>query len=182
MAWDVTKPANNTKIRNGPGQIRDNFKAIEEADSSLQQYGSNLIDRDTVGAITANPTAIADTMIVYSKQDSSGDPQLYSIDPSANITQLTGNVDSTAAAKGHITLPGNIKLNWGKISSTGNTPKAETFESAYTTAVYSITVTAISDQGSSRGAVVSTGSVTTAGFSIRSTNNGMDVYYLAVGK
>lgn len=180
MAWDKTQPTNTTKLRNLGVVIRPNWDAIETADSTFIPEALNLTDRTAAG-LPNDPTAITDAMIAYSKQDGSGNPQLYAIDPSSTITQLTGG-SQTEATKGHLLLPGGIKINWGSITSTGSTPKAENFESAFSSAVYSISVTPASDNGTRTAVVDTTTPPTTATFYVRSSNNGMLVYYMAIGK
>lgn len=180
MAWDKTQPQNSTKLRNGPAVIRPNWDAIETADSTFIPEALNLTDRTAAG-LPNDPTALADVVILYSKQDVAGKPQGYTIDPDSVITKLTGGTQ-TEAVKGHILFPGGIKINWGTVASNANVPVPELFESAFTTAVYSITLTPRSDTGSSRTAVVDTTTApTVAGFSVRSTNAGLLVYYMAIG-
>jgi len=179
MAWDKSKPTDTTKLRNLGTVIRPNWDAIESADATFIPEALNLADRTALG-VANDPTALADTVILYSKQDGAGKPQAYTIDPDSTITQLTGGT-TTFAVKGHILLPNGFKMNWGTIASTGSVAKAELFESAFTTACYSITVTPITDTGT-RTAVVVNGTVVVAGFSIKSSNAGMNVYYTAIGK
>lgn len=88
MAFDKTQPTDTTKIRNLGTVIRPNWVAIEEADSTFQPYAINLTDRDAA-ALSSNPTAIATAYITYCKQDASGDPEFFGIDPSSNVVQLT---------------------------------------------------------------------------------------------
>lgn len=90
MAFDKTQPQNTTKLRNLGVVIRPNWDAIETADSTFIPEALNLADRTAAG-IANDPTAIADSVILYSKQDGSGNPQSFAIDPSSNIYQLTGN-------------------------------------------------------------------------------------------
>ncbi|MFO7881199.1 MAG: hypothetical protein R6U52_01515 [Kosmotogaceae bacterium] len=181
MTWDKTQPTDTTKLRNLGVVIRPNWEAIESADDTFIPHALNFTDRDAAG-LASDPTAITDAMIAYSKQDADGDPQLYAIDPSSVVTKLTGGSQS-AAAKGHLLFPGGIKINWGKIISTANVPKEETFDSAFDTAVYSITLTPLADQGSSRTAVIDSDTPpATDKFYIRSTNAALIVYYIAIGK
>ena len=115
MAWDKTKPANSSKLRNLGVEIRPNWEAIESADNTFKPQGLNFDDRTALG-IANDPTAIADAVIAYCKQDDSGDPQLYAINPASVISQLTGPF--SAAASGTTTIQGGIVLKWG--TSNGN--------------------------------------------------------------
>lgn len=90
MAWDKTQPTNTTTLRNLGTVIRPNWNAIETADSTFKPEAFNLLNR-TPATVPIDPVAIANTVIVYCKEDSSGNPQFYAIDPSSNIYQLTGD-------------------------------------------------------------------------------------------
>lgn len=89
MAFDKTQPTNSTKLRNIGTVIRPNWVAIEEGDSSFKPTAFNLADRDDAG-IASDPTAIAKTIILYSKDDGTGRSEGYAIDPSSKISHLTG--------------------------------------------------------------------------------------------
>ena len=89
MAWDKTKPANSSKLRNLGEEIRPNWEAIESAEATFKPVGLNL-DNRTALVIANDPTAIADSVILYSKEDGAGDPQGYAIDPDDSISHLTG--------------------------------------------------------------------------------------------
>ena len=115
MAFDKSKPTNSEKIRELGEVIRPNWDAIETADETFKPQGLNFDDRTALG-IADDPTAIADAVITYCKQDTSGDPQLYAINPSSVISQLTGSF--SAAASGTTTVQGGIIVKWG--TSNGN--------------------------------------------------------------
>lgn len=88
MAFDKTQPTDTTKIRNLGVVIRPNWVAIESADSTFQPYALNLTDRDAA-ALASDPTAISTAFITYCKQDASGDPEFYGIDPDSNVLQFS---------------------------------------------------------------------------------------------
>lgn len=91
MAWDATQPQGSTKIRNLGNVITPNWDAIETADSTFLPQGLNFADRDVIAPpISSDPTAIADVVIAYSKQNGAGKPQGYAIDPDNSISHLTG--------------------------------------------------------------------------------------------
>ena len=169
MSWDKTQPQGSTKLRNLGDVINPNWAAIETADDTFKPIAVNL-DKNAV-----DRTAIADAVITYNKNN-----ELYAIDPSSVVTKLTGG-SLTAAANGHLLLPNGFKMNWGIIASNGSTAVSKTFESAFTSAVYSITLTPVTDNGT-RTATIVGGSVINTKFSIKSSNAGMNVYYMAIGK
>lgn len=112
MAFDKTQPQGSTKIRNLGDVITPNWDAIESADSTFLPQGLNLADRDSIGGLASTPTAIADAVIAFSKQDDAGKPQLFTIDPDSVISQLTGNLFTTASP-GRLLLPNGFMLIWG---------------------------------------------------------------------
>jgi len=87
MTWNITSPTDTTKLRNLGVEIRPHWEAIETADSTFKPQALNLADRTALG-IDNDPTAIADTIILYSKQDGAGKPQAYAIDPDSGIAQV----------------------------------------------------------------------------------------------
>jgi len=90
MVWDKTKPEDTTKLRNLGTVIRPNWEAIETGADTFLPQALNLSDRTAAG-LANDPTAIANSVILYSKQDSAGKPQIFAIDPDSVISQLTGN-------------------------------------------------------------------------------------------
>jgi len=101
MAYDKTLPTNSTKIRNYPTVLTDNFAGIEEGDISLKYWQANFIERDAIPSAPATtPTRADDTMIMYSKQDASGETELFILDDraTANDIQVTedGNLGSAS--------------------------------------------------------------------------------------
>lgn len=99
MAFDKTQPTDTTKIRNLGVVIRPNWVAIESAESTFRPYALNLQNRTPL-AVSNDPAAIADTSILYVKDDALGNPETFAIDGSSNIVQLTQN-----GAMGSITTP-----------------------------------------------------------------------------
>jgi hypothetical protein len=110
MVWDLTQPTDTTKIRNLGTVIRPNWQAIQEGDASFKPYSINL-DNRTPLPISNDPLAIANAYLLYCKEDTAGDPQLYGIDASSNIIQFTGGAP-TLGTNGHVFLPGNLMLQW----------------------------------------------------------------------
>ena len=48
MAFDKTLPTNNTKIRNYPTVLTDNWSAIQAGDLTFKAWQVNFADRDLV--------------------------------------------------------------------------------------------------------------------------------------
>lgn len=121
MAFDKTKPEDTEKIRHLGMVIRLNWEAIESGDSSFLPRALNLINRSTAG-VTPDPTVISNSVIVYSKSDSLGKPQLFSINPDAVITQLTGGgTDSSVQdLPGKLILANGIIFIWGRGTATSS--------------------------------------------------------------
>lgn len=93
MTWNSSQPMGNTKLRNSPTLITNNFNAIEKGNLSLTHWQVNFIDRDTVPGApppTTNPTRQDNTLILFSKTASS-ESELFLMDDQnpANIIQLT---------------------------------------------------------------------------------------------
>lgn len=99
MAFDKTQPTDTTKLRNLGVVIRPNWVAIEEADSTFRPYALNFQNRTPLG-VSNDPASIADTSIIYCKDDADGNPELFAEDASANIVQLTqaGAIGSSTSA------------------------------------------------------------------------------------
>jgi len=176
MAWNKAKPTNSEKIRELGEVIRPNWDAIESADSSFKPEALNLADRTALG-IANNPTALADSVIMYSKQDASGNPQAYVIDPSSTITKLTGG-SSTQAANGRLILPNGLIFIWGGLSITSSWA-TYAFPGGFTfsTAGFSIT-------GNPNGSTTSIGfqNLTTTGFDAKASSGSPNIKFIAIGK
>lgn len=139
MVFDATQPTNVTKIRNLGTVIRPNWTAIQQADATFKPYAVNL-DNRTPLPIGNDPVAIANSYIVYSKQDVSGNPQLYGIGPTAQITKITSSIVPVAAASGYTYLPGDLLLQWGKAHASSSATTTVNFPIPYTDLPYSIQV------------------------------------------
>lgn len=131
MAWDKTKPTDQSKIRTYPTLLTDNFKAIEEGDQGLQFWQTRFDDRDVLG-IASNPTRADDEMAIFSKSDGSNTEMFIMDDQDpANIIQITevGSLGSqnTNIVCNQITIGGNdigvtensVVVAWGKFNSSG---------------------------------------------------------------
>jgi len=96
MAWDKTYPVPTTKIRDLSNGIPDNWDAIETADTTFTPDGLNLTKQG------ADLSKLADNIRLYTKDDGSGDTQLFAINDasSAVINQLTGAKISNSANGG----------------------------------------------------------------------------------
>mgnify|MGYP001306871294 CR=1 FL=1 len=104
MAWDVALPADNSKLREGPQQIRNNFAAIVTADQTFTPAGLNLAQQGGDLALMAN------TYRLFSKSDGTS-TQLYGIDPNGVVTQFTSS-QTSIGANGRIGI-GGVIFAWG---------------------------------------------------------------------
>jgi hypothetical protein len=143
MAFDKTLPANGTKIRDYPTVLGNNFTAIQEGDDTLQYWQTNYVDRDTVAGApppTQDPVAIADTMVVFSKNDGSN-TELFSMDPSSVISQLTFT-DRSLAQTGYAALSPGFLIQWGRGTMAGSTQTlAVVFPKAFSSTAWIVTST-----------------------------------------
>ena len=176
MAWDITQPTNTTKLRNLGVVIRPNWSAIETADSTFIPEALNLADRTAGVIVPTDPAVIADTVILYSKQDGAGKPQAYAVDPDNVKTPLTGG-SSTQTANGKLLLPNGMTLIWGSraITSAWVTyafPGAFTFAAAH-----------FSISGNVKGATTSVGfdNLTTTGFDAKLSSGSSTITFIAIG-
>lgn len=139
MAWDKTQPTNSTKIRNAPGVIQANWKAIEDGDATLKPQALNLDNRTPLG-VTNNPAQIANTMVLFCKEDTPGQTQLYAIDGNIALAdavqQLTRFDDFTAGNTGYSYLLGDIRVQWGRHTTTNTTTQTVVFSPVFTAAPY----------------------------------------------
>lgn len=145
MAYDKTLPTNTTKIRNYPTVLTDNFAAIEEGDLSLKHWQVNFIERNAVPGAPPpanDPTRADDTMIFFSKQDGSGETEMFLMDDRnpANIIQLsedgsmgsfstTLKIDSFAFDSNFTYNEDYIVKAWAKCNSNGTFAKQRGFDS-----------------------------------------------------
>lgn len=160
MAFDKTLPSNSTKIRNYPSVLTDNFSAIQQGDDSFQSWQVNFVDRDTVPGApppTQDPTRNDDTMIVFSKNDASGESELFVMDDRnpANIIQFTENgslgsysttvkLDSFSFDSNFTYNEDNIVKAWAKCASGGTFTKNRGFDSISKggTGIFTLTLSA----------------------------------------
>lgn len=179
MKFDKTEPKPSTKLRNAPTLLSNNFTAIQEADSSFIPQAVNLAARTALG-IGNDPSAIVDTVITYSKQDASGDPQLYTIDPSSIVTQLTGG-SLTAASDGRLVLPNGLIVIWGSFNVTISWV-AYTFPVAFPNNAFYISGNKYDPTASAiRNASISFAQLTTTNVKIASGSFPATVKYIAIG-
>ena len=143
MAYDKTQPISTTKIRNLSTVIPDNFEAISSADATFKPNAINYADRTADIPLDNDPTVIPASVIAYCKQDGSANPQLYAIDPSTNITQITGSsfTETTNAGTAGGTLykvvwtmfPGNTIVFYGGLTDQFSGSRTITLPQAYDT-------------------------------------------------
>ncbi len=83
MAWDTNLPADTTKIRDLGVVIRANNTAIAGGDTSLAPPRWNISNSGGV------PPASASMVRIYGDNDSAGNAQIFTIDPSSNKSRIT---------------------------------------------------------------------------------------------
>lgn len=100
-----------------------------------------------------------------------------------NLTVTTNTFTlgtSTKAANGYTYLPNGLKMNWGWVSANATTGDI-TFSSAFSTACYTVTATAVNSASANTPSVTA---ISTTGASIRSlsTAAASNVYFIAIGQ
>lgn len=182
MAFDKTQPTNTTKIRNLGTVIRPNWQAIEEGGVSFKPYATNFANRTPL-AVPNDPPAIANTFILYCKQDSTGLPQLYGCDQTGRILQISSRLTPNNVANGYTWLPGDLLMQWGKVSVPSGTSGNITFPLAFAAVPYNVQITIIRSAGAGSNSIyVLDASVTATRFKTENTGSGAhDIYYMAIG-
>jgi hypothetical protein len=175
MVWDKAEPQNTTKLRNLGIVIRPNWDAIEDGDATFKPVALNLNNRTPL-AVPNDPTAIAETVILYTKDDASGNPQLNAIDQSSTITKLTGG-SSTQSTNGKLLLPNGLTLIWGNVSITSSWV-TYAFSGAFTFATAGFSIT-----GNGNGSTSAIGfqNLTTTGFDAKASSGSPSITYIAIG-
>lgn len=157
-----------------------NHVAISDPGSNVDEGKHNFLQMPEQATA---PSTLANEGGVYTKEVSTATQLFFREESDGTERQLTGQFWSQVGGDYGMITPWGLTANWGVVTTTGNTPVTVTFRQAYPSsgAVHSIQVTPISDTGANRTSVVSTGSVTATTFQIRSSNNGMQAYYWAIG-
>lgn len=101
MAWDTNQPADTTKIRDLGVVIRANNTAIAGGDTSLAPPRWNIANTG------GTPPATASMVRIYGDNDSAGNAQIFSIDPSSNKSRLTSTPIASSQAPVTVTISGN---------------------------------------------------------------------------
>jgi hypothetical protein len=83
MTFSTLKPADNQKIRLVPQDVRDNFTAIVNGDTSFTQDIANLAVQG------ADPAAFAASTRVYSKIGNGANPELFERNAAGDVVQIT---------------------------------------------------------------------------------------------
>ena len=101
MTWDKTLPSNTTKIRQYPTVLTANFAAVEEGDSTLQQWKINLIQRNAIpSAPPVTPAKIANVVQVYAKQSIFSRSELFVTDDHSPVNTIQLTQDGKIGAQG----------------------------------------------------------------------------------
>jgi hypothetical protein len=125
-------PNNASKIRNYPTLLQNNFRGIEIGDATFKIWQANFPQRNLLpGPPTDDPAALADTSIIYAKEDPAiaGKTELFAIDPDSDVIQLTqgGSLGSATTTLKCSSLTVGTNLNsqnalvsaWAIVASNG---------------------------------------------------------------
>ena len=171
MAFDKTKPAQAEKIRDLGTVIRPNWEAIQEGQDSFRPQRINFIDRTADGITPEDPVGIANTLIMYCKEDVAGVAQIYVINESSVISQLTGNgtvkawanFDGTGAI-GAKTINGSFNI--ASITETSFGRYTVLFTDNLSSEYYSVNVTPRMASSFTVGAIAGIDDLTISGFNL----------------
>lgn len=129
--WDVSKPAGSRDLSLGDDDIREFKRALDERLNEDHYKPNDETGVTTVGyhrkvtlvKQSGNPTAVADTLILFCKNDGSTD-EFFLIDESGNVMQLSD--------AGKLAVLGSEGWRTGDklLSSNTNTPNGWTDQSA----------------------------------------------------
>lgn len=178
MAFDNTQPTNTTKLRNLGVVIRPNWLAIETADATFLPQAINLANRTPLGVPT-DPAAIANSYILYCKQDGAGNPQLYGIDTASNILQFTSGLP-TKATTGTTFLPGGVIMKWGQFTFTGTTT-TQNFVTPFPTSALCVVGTPFNTAAGASNWRVSTWNANGVTFTTAAAVTNASFTYIAIG-
>lgn len=121
MSFDINLPRDNDFIIEVPAQIRQNFMAIAEGDSSFSPLSMNC--GNSTGSLLGEPQASPTTAKVYLKEDAFGNLNLFAALPQAKvggfpITLFPPVVGAASISSGSLPLyysylPGGIMIAFG---------------------------------------------------------------------
>lgn len=146
MAWDETLPADGTQLRLGPGFIRDNWTAIQNAETSLSQAGINLAKQ------ASNLSNVDEVFRVFSKIVTVAavtSSELFGIAgdvTTGDVVQLTNTAHNSIGANGSFFLGGDgttgLVVKWGSdtFASGAATSKTVAFAGTPVVAVYTVLI------------------------------------------
>lgn len=174
MAFDTTQPTDTTKLRLVGNVIRPNWVAIQDGESTFKPIAINLNNR-TVSGPTNDPTAIANTFIVYSKEDAGGNPELYGINESSQVTQLTKGIP-TITNQGHTFLAGGLILSWANGTFSNN----DTITPSGITTLYQVVIT-IDDSSATPASRAYVFNITGATFQVKLPSGSTVLRYMVIG-
>lgn len=181
MTFDPTQPTDTTKLRNIGTVIRPNWSAINTGDASFLPQAINLVNRTSV-PVASDPTAIANTYILYCKANGAGHVVLYGIDPNSVITQIGNYVAPSSAQSGYSWLAGGMLIQWGQ-SAVASGTNTISFPIAFSGTAYSVTITPFRSNSNVDQVYLSPGTISSTQFGCRNTSSAgiTSISWIAIG-
>jgi hypothetical protein len=180
---NIPQPTDN--LSTSQGQILNNFGQLEEVfsqdhftwDYATASYRGmhQLIDLPVPQS--SNPSVTGTGSAFYTKAVS-GVAQAFFINSSGAI-QLTGV--TSAATNGYTFLPGGIIMQWNYISTGLSDGSSVSFPLTFPNNCFSVSFAGVFASNSERALWISRGSITTSGFTVRTTSGGIGLSYIAIG-
>lgn len=203
MSYQPGIPTGLVNLDEDYQNIQGNFQALDTvfavdhvqfSNATAQKGYHTLIHFNPVSTTVTNapnnqpvsipPAVTAGYGQLFSAQINDGlatDEVLYWRSGNGRLTQLIRNTQPVASANGYTFLPGGLLIQWGNFNP--NSSINVTFPIAFPSAVYNIQLTGSASNNSTFRNGVSTGTLTTTGFTWEGTlsSNWKPIYWLAIG-
>lgn len=180
MAYSTNIPQPSDLLSVSQGDILDNFQAL----GNMMAPGGSTAGNGGYFKLTtanANPSSIADTPLLYSKDDGSAD-QLFFRRSTGDGGAVINCTAATAASNGSTNLPSGIIIKWGTAAI--GTGTVVNFASAFPNNCYNVQVS--NSSSGSDNHFVNVYSLTTASFTCKSFSRSGNadtstIFYVAIG-
>ncbi|SRR5258708_10419546 len=185
---------------NDPSADQPNMKINTNSIASIMAvehfgFGNNnggLHQQATFPLRSGSPATVAGQLALFSTNLVGGQPaQLFYTHDAGTVFAITGNKDPVASGNGFTSLPGpsvgtnaGIYLQWGSITGAPIVNgQAVGFSFTFPNNVFSITFAPTSNSTNDKTISITTGSVTTAGFTVScsGTSSFQTLYWMAIG-